>query len=320
MQHKDFVVLDGAPYEKVKTALENWISLYQERLDTTYSFEIFELKNNKQLIRINKPLPEFLFYFLVNYLHFPEGINYQVNIRGYCVEQHFKALINKKLMVFISPDCKEFDNVFVTTSDNQTFKVDFGGRITKQDKTTPYSKYEPVELTNSEVIKVKQNTKAQKMKNQAVGFSLSRFKFLWSFALVSLLVLFTTDNQTTERFGAFLAFIIYLWLFADYKMLQNSKQQWYSLIFSFGFMLILSSMGILYVINNRAFYISLMLPFIFLLIQKYMRKAFLAKMKREPVIQRPAPSFADGAYTFLLLIITLLLPVLILNAVFSKVL
>ncbi len=35
-------------------------------------------------------------------------------------------------MVYISPMDKGYDNVFVTTSENENFKFDFVGQITKQ--------------------------------------------------------------------------------------------------------------------------------------------------------------------------------------------
>lgn len=107
-----------------------------------------------------------------------------------------------------------------------------------------------------------------------------------------------------------ISFATWSWLFWDYKMLQINKQYVRALGLSIGIL----CYG--FYLSNRFDYmdkaglvrIGATLPIFFLLLQKPLRIAFKATMKREPIVDKPAPSFADFMYIFFLLMTTLMIP------------
>jgi hypothetical protein len=55
------------------------------------------------------------------------------------------------------------------------------------------------------------------------------------------------------------------------------------------------------------------MPTFFLVTQGIFRFIFKTLMKREPIVDKPAPSVADGVYMFTLIMTTILVPVLLIN-------
>lgn len=99
------------------------------------------------------------------------------------------------------------------------------------------------------------------------------------------------------------AFTITLWLFSDYKVLQSFKRQLASfclvlLLYQYVF---LEEISLLFSSSDRH-KVLLILPISLLVVQLPLRLAFKALLKREPVIDKPSPSFQDFLYTFILLL------------------
>lgn len=91
-----------------------------------------------------------------------------------------------------------------------------------------------------------------------------------------------------------------LYLFADYKFLHYNKNYLFSLalalvVLCYGFFLEHRYPSF----NGRGFVqIGMALPVFLLLVQRPFRYIFKAIMKREPVVDKPAPSVADFIYMF----------------------
>jgi hypothetical protein len=107
-----------------------------------------------------------------------------------------------------------------------------------------------------------------------------------------------------------IGFAIWGWLLWDYKLLQINSLYVKTLGLSIGVFFYGLYLGSQfdYLDNGGLIKIGTTLPAIFLLLQKPLRIAFKAMMKREPIVDKPAPSFPDFIYIFILLITTLVIP------------
>lgn len=129
MEIDNLVIIKGGAYNDVKKALKQWIDMYSRDLENGMTFKLYKNGKGNHIIQADKNLDNERFYYLINYLKYPVGIVYNVDIKGFTFGKDCNQLKGKDLLVYISPTDDEFDNVFVTTSDNENLKIDFGGKI-----------------------------------------------------------------------------------------------------------------------------------------------------------------------------------------------
>jgi len=185
MTPNNLIIIKGGAYLDIKKALKQWIDIYLEKLQEDFVFKLFKNGRGKHIILADERLENNLFYFLVNHLDCPEGIDYKIDIEGFTTGKEDNILKDKKLLVYISSTDKDGDNVFVTTSENENFKVDFGGKIKETSEVKIYNP--PMDLTfiNPEIIKVDKAEFRQKQKEEA-----ERLKNKFKIYLVILMLLF----------------------------------------------------------------------------------------------------------------------------------
>ena len=134
----NLIFINGGAYANIKKALRQWMTTYSDDLPDDLTFEIYKNARGKHIIKADERLNNWLFYFLINYLNYHEVIEHKVEIEGFTTGKDNDVLKDKKLIVYISPDDKDGDNVYVTTTENNNYKVDFGGKITEADENKPY--------------------------------------------------------------------------------------------------------------------------------------------------------------------------------------
>lgn len=315
MKIENLILINGGSYNDIKKALRQWIDLYSKDLKDGLTFQLYKNGNENYIIQADERLDNERFYFLVNYLDYPEGINYKINIEGYTIGKDNNILKNKELLVYISPTDKEFDNVFVTTSDNKNFKVDFGGKITEtRDKRL--FKYPPdLLLENPETLTNNRKEIQQKEEKSNVKSIDKRFNILativFSLTLIGI-ILNQTNPHIFLKFSFFLGMGIGFWFFWDYKMLQSNRHYFYSLGIAIAYLLF-------FIINNGDFDKSVLdygasYPLTFLIIQKPARLIFKMALNREPVVDKPIPTFWDGVYIIILFLGFGVLPFIIIES------
>ena len=86
------------------------------------------------------------FCYVVNYLYYPIGVNYHPQITAWTTTKQSDSwmkdnLVNKKVMIFIPYEDKEYDNVYLTTSDNIGYKMGFAIGHESQLLDTPNKKF-----------------------------------------------------------------------------------------------------------------------------------------------------------------------------------
>ena len=237
---KNIIEIKGASLNNVKQALENWIDLYSDNFSSKLNFKIFEKEIDRQIIIADNLLDNDHFFYLVNYLEYPEGIEYNVEIKGLTKGKNIdKRLNDKELLVYISKNDKEFDNVYVVTNENKHYKIDFGGKVTQQTDNKFYSTVDINNLKNPLTLSIKANNKRHKEDKSELKIN-KRFKILFYISILAVLIHFfvpylTDSLEIIEKWTLFTGMGIGLWFFIDYEMLRINDLYIKSLLVAVGF-------------------------------------------------------------------------------------
>lgn len=314
----NLIVIKGGAYNDIKKALRQWIDLYSKDLQDDFTFQLFKNGRGKHIIQADKRLDNERFYYLINYLNYPEGIEYKIDIEGFTTGKDDNKLKNKNLLAYLSPTDKEYDNVFVTTSENENYKVDFGGRITETGERRNFKLPSNLTFELPETFAVEKTHNFETSSGTTNNNLDKRFKII-SAIIISAFVLTYLIFKADENFlkiNFTIAFVVWGWLAVDYKILQVDRLYFGSvalglMIFLFGYLLkkeFANEENIPHVLSATT------MPIFFLIIQRPVRFVFKRIMKREPKVDRPAPSFADFVYIFILWMTTILVPEFYYNA------
>lgn len=316
MTNDNLIVIKGGAYNDLKKALRQWLDLYSKELQDDLTFELFKNGKGNHIIKADQRLDNERFYYLVNYLNYPIEIDYKVDIKAFTTGKDENILKNKKLLVYISQSDKDGDNVFVTTSDNMNYKVDFGGKISEANESKMFKPPAFNQLDNPEIIKLNKSKISQHKKKTSKNNIEKRFKVISFIAIflfvISLLVSFY-DTQIYIRMTFFFGMGLGLWFFVDYEMLQSDKYYIHSLLISILFL----SYSILVKkelnkINLDFVDLGAFHPLSILIVQWPTRKLYLSLFKREPKIDRYG-KFSDLIYTLILFLSFAVLPLLIMD-------
>ena len=314
MNNENLIKIKGGSYDDIKKALQQWIMLYSRDLESNIKFELYKIGQENYLIAADKRLNNEKFNFLINYLRYPEGIKYNISIEGYSTVRdeklYPKNLLNKKIIVYVPDNDKEYDNVFVTTEDNETFKIDFGGKVMRQNEsktffiqdidTTLLQRPEKIVLNKQELAEIEKERSEKNLKK--------RFRIVLALiiivAAINSLSLFVIPHSEIATISTFiLVYIVGVWFHWDYKMLRIDKYYIYSFIVAivdlFYGLLIREHLSD----NDIILYYGFYFPVIYLIVQKPLRLFFIRKFDREPIIERDS-SLWDGAYGIALIFLT----------------
>lgn len=320
MTDSNFIIIEGGAFTEIKKAIRQWIDLYSESIDKKCSLELYKNGIGKHIVKVDNQIDNERFCYLLNYLKYPENITYNVKIVGFLTVSDLKIFsqikLGSKIQIFIPDFDKDYDNVYAVTSDNETYKFDFGGKTTKVDFISKYQKSEIDlnSLSDPDIIKVsKKNIKLDKPNSKAIGkrFNIISLIILLLFGLSYILI---TQGNNFIIFNFALGFGVTFWFFWDYKMLQLNEFYLKSLVIGlliglFGYYLYQDYGSI----NKNMIINSAIMPLFFLFTQRIYRFIFKTLAKREPIVDKPAPSFVDGVYMFALLMTTILIPTLMIN-------
>ena len=320
MTDSNFIIIEGGAFADIKKVLRQWIDLYSESIDKDCSLELYKNGIGKHVVKVDKRIDNERFCYLLNYLKYPENMTYKVKILGYLTVSDLKIFpkinLGSIIQIFIPDFDKDYDNIYAVTSDNETYKFDFGGKTLKVELINKYQDSE-IDLSNlvePDILKIsKKNVKLDKPNSKAIGkrFNIISIIILLLFGLSYLLI---KQGNNFIIFNFALGFGVTFWFFYDYKMLQLNDFYFKSLLIGlliglFGYYLYQDYGNI----NRNMIINSAIMPTFFLVTQRIFRFIFKTLMKREPIVDKPAPSFADGVYMFTLLMTTILIPTFMIN-------
>jgi hypothetical protein len=296
----NIITIKNCSEPSAKKALDSWIDLYQESLESHLTFKLFKQSDESFLVEVDQKLDNERFFYLVNFLQLSEGIEQQGQVEGFTISEYSSKLKGKNILVYFDKGC-EFDTVKISTDKAEYFLYDFGGNLTsiKQGKTclTPLLSL-GTELSSRTTSRAKKNKAIKKYKDAV----LKRFIIIWSLIWIAsiLLIYHSPFDLQKPDIKFWIAFSIVIWLFSDYKVLQSFKRQLVS------FCLVLLLYQYVFLENLDELLSStdavLLLPISLLVVQLPLRLAFKAMFKREPVIDKSSPSFLDFIYTMILLL------------------
>jgi hypothetical protein len=310
----NLIIIKGGAYNDIKKALRQWIDQYLKDLPEGLTFQIFKNRRGNHIIQADKRLDNERFFYLVNYLKYPEDIEYKIEIEGYTTGKDKNQLKDKDLLVYISSTDKEYDNVFVATSENENFKIDFGGKITEIIENKIFNYPTDLILEYPETIKINRKAIVQKEEEINQNRLEKRFKILsiitFSLSIIGLIVnLF--DPEIFREFSFFLGLGIGLWFFGDYKMLQSNKLYLYCLGIATGYLLFILALNGEF--NKGILDFGALYPITLLIVQKPTRILYKTIFNSEPEVDRSPKSYWDIPYMMILFFALAALPFIIMD-------
>lgn len=323
MTTNNLILIKGGSHNDIKKALRQWIDLYSDDLIPDMTFELYENGKANHILKVDDRLETESFYYLVNYLNYPEGIDYKINIEGFTtaksIRKKQKDLVNKKLLVYISNKDTEGDNVNVVTEDNETYKIDFGGKITKVNESKRYL------IPNFEINSIAEVLRFDKKENQKKKSEKSKANFekrlkiisriAFSLFVLSLLTLLI-DKKVFVDSTWFFGMLLGVWFLMDYEMLRVDKYFFYCLLSSLIFVVygfIIKSIFSIHGIDKLIF--GTFYPISILVVQRPVRLIYKWIFNREPVFDKSPPTYWDIVYTVILIFTFLLLPILMMDLI-----
>lgn len=310
---ENLILIKGGAYNDIKKALRQWINLYSPDLQDGLTFHIFKNGSGNHIIQADKRLDNERFFYLVNYLKYPEDIEYNIEIEAYTTGKGNYQLSGKDILVYNSPFDKEYDKVFITTSENENFKIDLGGKIKETSHKWIFNYPTGLILENPETIKINQKeieNKAEKINEKSINKSFKVLSIITLSLTLIGIIIHQIDPLNFSEFSFLLGMGIGLWFFADYKMLQSDRHYLYSFGIAIGYFL--------YILTNNGEFNKIILagalsPLTLLIVQKPARLIYKAMLNREPIFDRPPQTFWDGVYMMVLLFGLVVLPFILID-------
>ena len=236
-----YIIIKNCKKDVIKTILNDWLVAYGEQLKSRLIFEIAEISPNVFILKIDKSIDDTLFFYLVNYFAYPLDFEETFEVVGYTTITEYKILMNKRVCVFINEQDTEYDNVWLTTEDNETYKFDFGNNFTKIDLENKYKpldisnlsvKYEQIVFNNKQFLDEKQK-KEKKEKPLKKRFKIiSTIFFVITALLLFLNHRFQYSPKENYLFVLFCTTIVTTWFIYDYKIFYDIKRTFVCVILS----------------------------------------------------------------------------------------
>lgn len=158
------VVIKGASYNDIQKAITQFCNLYN-REGLAAIPNLTKISEKEFVVTFPQDVTFDVFCFFVNYMYYPNEIFYTADIKAWATTKQGDIWItdksaNKKVMLFIPPDDKERDNVYLTTQDNIGYMLGFAqGEETKLldkpklDFISPTKTLDSIKGRDSEEIK-----------------------------------------------------------------------------------------------------------------------------------------------------------------------
>ncbi|WP_430965257.1 hypothetical protein [Spongiimicrobium sp. 2-473A-2-J] len=318
MPTRDFVVVRDVPYKDVKSALTQWIALYADQLSQQLRFHLYR-QDAYHVISVDGELNNELFFFLVNYLKYPENIRYDVDVAGFTTGDASGKLEGQDVLVYIPEEDTEYDVVYVVTGAQAHYKIDFGGGMHPLKEGRTYTDA-AVDFSGSpEVLKVSKRISDKTVRKGISFFEVGwRFKFMVALVLAALIIHFLlpsiiNDPKLYDKTSTLLYFGVGMWFFMDAEMLQKDSRYLACLviafaIFVYGFHVKEQLQSRL---TNRIEPFIIM-PLTLLMLQWPSRRLYKLLFKREPAVDKKG-KFADMVYSLVLVFGAIFLPFLIVD-------
>ncbi|MDD4822452.1 MAG: hypothetical protein PHI48_07835 [Bacteroidales bacterium] len=139
------VYIENANFDDVKKAIQQFCTDYNQ--DYLRALPLLSVMyGNKHIVTFPYDIDFETYCYFVNYMHYPNNITYQPTIKAWATTNSddkwmTSDIENKTVMIFIPYDDKEYDNVYLTTSDNIGYKIVFSRSNSSHILKEPKQKY-----------------------------------------------------------------------------------------------------------------------------------------------------------------------------------
>ncbi|MDD4994251.1 MAG: hypothetical protein PHR83_18675 [Paludibacter sp.] len=151
IENDKVVLIENVNLDEVKNAIQQFCNSYNQ--EDFKALPLLSVISEKKFIVTFPYDIEFEIYcYFVNYLYYPNDITYKPIIKAWTTTKPSDMwmkddIVNKKVMLYIPSDDKEYDNVYLTTSDNFEYKMGFAlGESSKKLNESKQTYSEPVKL------------------------------------------------------------------------------------------------------------------------------------------------------------------------------
>nr|WP_321234103.1 hypothetical protein [uncultured Psychroserpens sp.] len=255
-----------------------------------YTFLLHKNGRGKHVLEVDNRLTNLQFFFLVNYLKFPQYIEYAPDIKGYTnvkdVTLFSEDELGNRIMVLMPEGDKDFDCVHVVTTAADLYKIDFKPKRTKLKRIKFFS--EPVfnmdQVTHTQAVAIPEPLPDDY--NPFVNHKSFEKRF-YILAPLLLLLLYTSahvlSSTTYDNYLVFVIMMPFVWLYFEHDYLFTTRHYIKFLVFSilllvFGYFAVKENL----VSDSFTFFTVLSCSFLFLIFQKLLSMLYISIFKKRP--------------------------------------
>ena len=232
-----YIVIKKCIKEELKIILNDWLVMYVNGLKSKMIFKIAEINPTVFVLEVDKSIDDTDFFYMVNYFAYPIDFKKTFEVVGHTTATKHKTLLNKNIYVFNNEreneKNKEYDNVWITTEDNKTYKFDFGGKFKKMDFDNKYKAlniddlsvtYEQINIDKKELLEKAKVREDEKSKRSIA----KRFKIISTIFLVLIPLMFLTNKYFAyfqdEKLMIWSSILVAMWFTLDYKIFIDTRR------------------------------------------------------------------------------------------------
>jgi hypothetical protein len=149
------VIVEGASENDINKILQEFCNSYNKKKYQAIP-KLIKLSDRKFAITFPYDIDFEIYCYFINYVNYPMGFNKHFKTIGWATTKPTDTWMteksaNKNVMLFVSEFDTEYDNVFLTTSDNIGYKLGFAMDEEKQPLNSPGKKYVKPPITVNEL-------------------------------------------------------------------------------------------------------------------------------------------------------------------------
>jgi hypothetical protein len=152
------IIINDAVYADIRKAILQFCDKYRNDQQMP-PISLAKINNTTSAIYFLYDIDFYSLCFLINYLHYPENILYKADIKAWAsISLHevwsTAQKENQRVMLYIPPEEKEYDNVYLTTSDGTGAKIEFNSISDNKRMSEPPVLYQNAAITVDEIMKL----------------------------------------------------------------------------------------------------------------------------------------------------------------------
>lgn len=149
------VIVEDVNENDITKILQEFCNLYNKEMFQALP-RLIKLSDNKFAVTFPYDINFEIYCYFINYVNYPMGFNRNFKTIGWTTTKKSdiwttEKSVNKNVMLYVSDFDKEYDNVFLTTSDNIGYKLGFAMGEEKQLLDRPEKNYVKQPISSTEL-------------------------------------------------------------------------------------------------------------------------------------------------------------------------